>query len=135
MLRFIIVCVANGLLFGMLDGIINANPLARRFYEVYAPVAKESINVPLGLLIDLIYGIVMGLVFLLLFQALPGDSGLVKGLAFGAIVWFFRVFMSTMTQLMTHKVPFLTLLYTLVTGIIEMLIIGLVYGAFLKPLN
>jgi hypothetical protein len=43
--------------------------------------------------------------------------------------------MSTMTQLMTHKVPFLTLLYTLVTGMIEMLIIGLVYGAFLKPLN
>lgn len=135
MLRFFIVCLANGLLFGMLDGIINANPLAQKLFEAYKPIAKEGINVPLGIVIDLVYGLVMGLIFLLIYKALPGESGILKGLLFGAVVWFFRVFMSTMTHLMMYKVPASALLYSALTGLVEMLIIGLVYGAFLRPLN
>jgi len=135
MLRFFIVCIANGILFGMLDGFINANPLAQKLFTVYKPIAKEGINVPLGTAIDLAYGLIMGLIFLLIHEALPGDSGIVKGLVFGAIAWFFRVFMSVMTTLMTHKVPAKTLVYVALTGLAEMLIIGLVYGAFLRPVN
>ncbi len=135
MLRFFIVCIANGLLFGILDGLINANPLAQKLFDVYKPIAKEAVNMPLGILIDLVYGLVMGLIFLLVHKALPGDSGILKGLLFGGIIWFFRVFMSTMSQMMMYKVPAPVLIYTTLTGLAEMLIIGLVYGAFLKPLN
>ena len=135
MLRFVIVCIANGLLFGMLDGIINANPLAVKLFEVYKPVSKERINVPLGISIDLLYGLIMGGIFLWMYSIFPTESALVKGLFFGAVVWFFRVFMGVMTELMTRKVSGKALLYTALSGLVEMLIIGLVYGAFLKPLS
>ena len=48
MVTYIIVSIISGILFGAMDGFINANPLARRLYEVYQPIAKTSINVPAG---------------------------------------------------------------------------------------
>ena len=68
MVKYIIVSIVSGLLFGTLDGVINANPLAQRLYEVYKPIAKTSINVPAGIVIDLGYGFVMAGVFLLLYK-------------------------------------------------------------------
>ena len=38
MIRYIIVSIASGVLFGAMDGLINANPLAQRLYEVYKPI-------------------------------------------------------------------------------------------------
>jgi hypothetical protein len=75
----------------------------------------------------------MSAVFLLLYRSLPGGTGLLKGLSFGLGVWFFRVVMSVMGQWMTLEVPPATLLYTLVTGLGEMLIIGAVLGIMLRP--
>gem|GEM_PF-6004375 len=34
MIGYIIVSIASGVLLGILDGVINANPLARRLYKV-----------------------------------------------------------------------------------------------------
>jgi ethanolamine ammonia-lyase large subunit len=34
MIRYIIVSVVGGILFGILDAVINANPLAQRLFEV-----------------------------------------------------------------------------------------------------
>src|SRR3972149_11185071 len=79
MIGYIIVSIISGVLFGVLDGVINANPLAQRLYEVYKPIAKTSINPLAGIMIDLVYGFVMGGVFLLLFNSLPGETGVVKG--------------------------------------------------------
>lgn len=131
MWRFFIVCLANGLLLGILDGMIHANPLAVKLFKAYQPIAKESINWLPGLLIDLAYGLIMGLIFLLIRDVLPWNSGILNGLLFGAVIWFFRVLMDTLSQIMMFKIPVHTLLYVAVTGLIEMLIIGLVYGAFL----
>jgi hypothetical protein len=47
MTGYIIVSIVSGIVFGILDGVIHANPLAQRLYEVYKPIAKTSIN-PLG---------------------------------------------------------------------------------------
>jgi len=44
MIGYIIVSIVSGILFGILDGVINANPLAQRLYEVYKPIAKTTIN-------------------------------------------------------------------------------------------
>jgi len=72
-------------------------------------------------------------VFLLLYKSLPGETGLVKGLSFAILVWFFRVVMYTATQWMMFNIPIETLLYSLVAGLGEMLILGVLYGLALKP--
>jgi hypothetical protein len=121
------------LLFGVLDGLINANALAQRLYRVFQPIARQSINVAAGVAIDLFYGFVMAGVFVLLYRSLPGESGLAKGISFALVVWFFRVVMMVVTQWMTWKVPLPALLYTLVTGLLEMVILGLLFGLTLRP--
>jgi hypothetical protein len=133
MIRYIIVSVVSGILFGILDGVINANPLAQRLYEVYKPIAKTSINPLAGIVIDLVYGFIMAGVFLLLYKSLPGETGLVKGVSLAVLVWFFRVVMYAASQWVMFNVPVEALLYSLVAGLGEMLILGVLYGLTLKP--
>jgi Family of unknown function (DUF6789) len=133
MTRYILISVISGILFGILDGLINANPLAQRLLAVYKPIARTSINPLGGIAIDLVYGFVMAGVFLLLYQSLPGETGLIKGLSFAVLVWFFRVVMSAASQWVMFNVPVETLIYTLVAGLGEMLILGGLYGLTLKP--
>ena len=133
MIGYIIVSIVSGILFGILDGVINANPLAQRLYEVYKPIARTSINLLAGILIDLVYGFIMAGVFLLLYSSLPGETGFVKGVSFALLVWFFRVVMSAASQWVMYKVPVAALLYSLVAGLGEMLILGVLYGLTLKP--
>ena len=133
MTAYIVVSIVSGVLFGVLDGAINANPLARRLYDVYSPIARSSVNVPAGIVIDLIYGFVMAGIFLLLYASLPGGTGIVKGISYAALVWFFRVVMYSASQWMMFAVPVKTLIYTVVAGLGEMLILGLLYGIALRP--
>jgi hypothetical protein len=133
MTTYVIAAVVSGILFGVLDVVINANPLAQRLLDVYRPIARTSVNPAAGIVIDLVYGFVMAGVFLVLYQSLPGESGLLKGASFALVVWFFRVVMSVASQWMMFRVPVRTLAYTLVTGLGEMLILGILYGLTLKP--
>ena len=133
MLRFIIISILSGLIFAILDGAINANPYAQKLMEVYKPIAKTSINVPAGITSDFLYGFVMCGIFLLIYNSLPTDTPVIKGAVYGLIMWFFRVIMYVFTVYMTQKVPFITLLYILITGLIEMVIIGIFYGLTIKP--
>ncbi len=133
MVIYIIVSIIGGVLFGVLDGLINANPFAQRLYEAYKPIAKTSLNALAGIAIDLLYGFVMAGVFLLLYASLPGEAGLVKGISYALITWFFRVVMYVASQWMMFNVPASALLYTLVSGLGEMLILGILYGLTLTP--
>jgi hypothetical protein len=135
MIRYIVVSVVSGLLFGVLDGMINANPLAQRLYEVYQPIAKPSVNAPAGMVIDLVYGFVMAGVFLLLYESLPGKANLVKGVSLALLVWFFRVVMGVAGQWMTFNIPIGTLFYSLIAGLGEMIILGIFYGLTLRPMT
>ena len=74
-------------------------------------------------------------VFLLLYHSLPGKTGLVKGVSFAVLVWFFRVVTYTASQWVMFNLPVEALLYFLVTGLGEMLILGVLYGLTLKPAN
>lgn len=130
--RFIIVGISSGILFGILDALINANPMAQRLYNVFKPISKTTINPVAGILIDLFYGFVMAWIFLLLYISLPGETGILKGLSFGVIVWFFRVFMYSATQWMIFNIPKTAIAYTLITGFFEMLILGTFYGLTLN---
>ena len=133
MTGYIIVSVVSGILFGILDGVIHANPFARRLYAVYKPIARTSLNPLAGIVIDLVFGFVMAGLFLLLYASLPGETGLVKGVSFACLAWFFRVVMYTASQWVMFNVPVQTLLYSLVAGLGEMLILGVLYGPTLKP--
>lgn len=90
-------------------------------------------NAAAGLAIDLVSGFVMAWIFLLLAAGLPGTTGLAKGLSFGLVAWFFRVVMSAAGQWMVFKIPAAALLYTLATGLVEMLALGVLYGLILWP--
>ena len=94
MVTYLAVSIASGILFGILAGLINANPAAQRLYAVYKPIARPSMNLAAGIAIDLAYGFIMAAVFLLLYPGLPGETGLLKGLSFAALAWFFRGVMS-----------------------------------------
>lgn len=134
-MRFIIISILSGIMFAILDGIINANPIAQKLMESYNPLAKTSINMPIGFLIDLFYGFVMCGIFLLLYNSLPSDNPIIKGAIYGLIIWFFRVLMSVLTTYMTLQIPVKTLAYILLTGLLEVIIIGIFYGLTIKPIN
>ncbi|MBN1983427.1 MAG: hypothetical protein JW795_17960 [Chitinivibrionales bacterium] len=132
MTKFVLVCIVNGILFGILDGVIQGNPIAQRLFEVYQPIAKSSINVFAGMMIDLFYGFALGFLFLVLFKSLPGSTGIMKGISFGIMLWFLRVFMSVLSSWMMFTVPMKTLFYSAFGGFVEMMIIGIAYGFFVK---
>jgi hypothetical protein len=135
MTSYLIVSISSGILFGILDGLINANPIANKLYEVFKPLAKTSVNFVAGMIIDLAYGFILAALFLLVYPSLPGEAGLVKGISYALMVWFFRVVMSVASQWMMYKVPWKALLYTLLAGLAEMLILGILYGIALHPIK
>ena len=132
-MRYVGISVLSGILFGVMDGLANANPFAQKLFEAYKPNAKSSVNVPAGVAIDLAYGFVLAGVFLMLYRSLPGGTGVVKGVSFALLVWFFRCVMHVASQWMTLNVPVGVLAYTLVTGLLEMLVLGMLYGLTLRP--
>lgn len=132
MLRYMIASILSGVLFGIMDAIINGNPLAKRLYTIYEPISKKSINMLAGLSIDLAYGFVIAGIFLLLYKSLPGKSWFLKGASFSLLIWFFRVVMQVATQWIMFYVPIPALLYTLCTGLLEMLVLGLVCSIALR---
>ncbi len=133
MIPYVLVGLGSGILFGVLDGLINANPLAANLYEVYKPLARTNLNLSAGIVIDLLYGFVLAGLFLLLYQSLPGATGLLKGISFAVLVWFLRVVMYAASQWVMFNIPTGTVLYTLIAGLGEMLVLGIVYGLTLKP--
>ena len=132
MFRYVLASIVSGVLFGVMDGILNGNPLAKRLYAIYEPILKKSISIVPGIIIDLAYGFAIAGVFLLLYKNLPGESWFLKGLAFSLLIWFFRVVMYVATQWMMFTIPIETLLYILATGLLEMIILGLICSLMLR---
>ncbi len=131
-LRLLIVGMLSGLLLGVMDGLVHGNPLAVRLYAVYQPIARVSLNVVAGAIIDLAYGFIMASLFLVLYKSLPGESALLKGISFGLLVWFFRVVMYVASQWTMFEVPINTIAYELFAGLVEMAVLGTLYGLSLS---
>jgi hypothetical protein len=131
MIYFLLAGGLGGILFVILDGLIHANPLAVRLMAAYKPIARPSVNIIAGIAIDLAYGFILAALFLVLKPAIPATNGLVKGLLFGAGVWFLRTVMSALSQWVTFAVPFPTIACLVVSGLCEMLALGIVFGLIL----
>jgi len=132
-MRFIVVGASSGLIFAVLDGILNANPLAQRLYAVYKPLARPSVNALAGAGIDVMYGFILAALFVALRPSLPG-SPVVQGICFGLLVWFLRVLMGALGQWIVFEIPAGTVAYTVAAGLLQTVLIGLFYGATLKKL-
>ncbi len=128
MTKYIIVGAGSGVLFGLMDALIHANPLARKLFLVFDSIGRKSMNIFAGVAIDLIFGFALAGIYLLLRGSLPFGPGILKGLLYGLLIWFFRVAMQVAAQWMMYRVPGSTLLYSLVTGLVEMLVLGSLYG-------
>ena len=135
MIRYIVVSLVSGILFGVMDGVIHANPLAQKLYEVYRPIARPSLNIVAGSLIDLAYGFILAAIFLIIYEGLPGQSGIVKGLSYALLIWFFRVVMYAASTWIMYNVPIQTVGYGLFAGFLEMLVLGILFGVTFKPFS
>lgn len=105
--------------------------IAQNLYSAYRPIMRKSVSAPLGLVFDFVCGLVMAFLFMALMPALPG-RWVTKGIAFGLVAWFFRVAMGWASQLVMFRVPATAALYGLLTGLAEMIALGLLYAALLR---
>jgi ethanolamine ammonia-lyase large subunit len=48
-IRYIVISIIAGILFGFMDALIHANPLAEKFLEVYKPISRKSVNITAGI--------------------------------------------------------------------------------------
>jgi hypothetical protein len=126
--RYVAASIAIGVIFVLLDAVVNANPLAEQAYAVFAPIARPGIDIVPAIAIDLAYGFALSAMFLVLYRALPGRSRFLKGLSFGLLVWFLRVVMSAPGQWVLFAIPEATVIYTLASGLLEMLVLGALLG-------
>ncbi len=131
MLRQVLVGLLAGVVFLALDGLLNANPLARRLYSAYQPIARPAVNALAGSAIDLAYGVILAFVFVMLRASLPGQTSLAKALSFGLFVWFLRVVMRVGGEWVMTVVPARVHAYTLVTGLVQALIVAAVLALLL----
>jgi hypothetical protein len=133
MLRVVVVGLGAGVAFLVSDAVLNANPLAQRLYAAYGPIARSNINALAGSLIDLAYGIILAALFVILWPSLPGETSLMKGLSFGLMVWFLRVVMRVASDWVTTTVPTETHAYTLVGGLVQILLVTALIALLLPP--
>ncbi len=73
---YVIVSIAGGILFLLMDVLIKANPLAQKLYDFYEPIARTSVNAPAG---TLIYTLITGLLEMLVLGVLCGATLEPKG--------------------------------------------------------
>jgi hypothetical protein len=130
--RYLVASVASGALLAVLDGVLNANPLAQRLLGYLKPVARERMPLAAGLAIDLAWGFAMAGLFVLLRAGLPGRLPVWKGLGFAALAWFFRVLMRAGSDAVMLKVPPAAVVYQVAAGALEMALIGILYGVLLS---
>jgi len=132
--RLLVAGIAASVLFLILDmffgtagGFIGAQIFGLPFEQPPGIEAKMT----LGLVFELINGFMLAVIYAVIHPSLPG-RGWKKGISYGLIVWGLRVVMwAFSTYMMTDMSPILIAI-TVFTGLIEVLILGIVIAAIYK---
>jgi len=132
--RLIVAGIAASVLFlvldmvlGMAGGFIGAQVFGSPFEQ---PPGIE-VKVKFGLIFELINGFMLAVIYAVIHPSLPGQ-GWKKGISYGLLVWGLRVVMwAFSTYMMTDMSPILIAI-TVVTGLIEVLILGVVIAAIYR---
>ena len=109
---------------GMLGGLIGS-----RVFGVAAtqPPGIEK-KARLGLVFEVINGFMLALIYALIHTGLPGQ-GWAKGISYGLVVWGLRVVMWAFSTYMMTDMPPTLIGINVVTGLVEVLILGVVIAA------
>ena len=126
--RLILTGLVASVLFLVLDMALGmaGGWIGKRLFGMSAtqPAGIEA-KIKLGLVFELINGFLLALIYAVIHTGLPG-RGWIKGVSYGFIVWALRVVMwAFSTYMMTDLAP-ATIGITVGTGLIEVLILGVV---------
>lgn len=132
--RLTIAGLAASILFLVCDAALGtlAGLMAEQFFHLpmEQPPGIED-KIAAGLVFEFVNGFMLAIIFQIIRPALPG-AGWRKGIGFGLIVWGLRVVMwAFSTYMMTDMAPAMILIYV-GTGLVEVLILGVVIAAILE---
>ena len=130
--RFLIAGIVASVLFLVLDAVLGmaGGLIGTRLFGLPAGQPDEA-KMMTGLAFELINGFMLTTVYTVIHPSLPG-RGLRKGVSYGMIVWGLRVVMWALsTYMMTDMAP-ASIAISVVTGLIEVLILGLVIAAIYR---
>ena len=131
MKRFIFAGVAASVLFLVLDALLGTagGYIGAQFFGVPSeqPPGIEA-KIALGLVFELVNGFMLTLIYAIIQPGLPG-RGWRKGISYGLIVWGLRVVMWAFSTYMMTSMPPILILITVVTGLVEVLILGVIIAA------
>ena len=131
MALYLLAGTLGGILFAVMDALINANPLAVRLLSAYKPIARPRVKIAAGIIIDLAYGLILAALFLFTSPLLTFAPVPLNGLLFGCGIWFLRVAMSALSNWMMFAVPFKAIAYQAISGLFEILLLGVLYSLIL----
>jgi hypothetical protein len=127
--RFIMAGAVASVLFLMLDaafGVVGGL-IGDQCFGL-SPAQPDEAKMMFGLVFELINGFMLAVFYTVIHPSLPG-RGWKKGISYGLIVWGLRVVMwAFSTYMMTDMSPVLITI-TVITGLIEVLILGIVIAA------
>ena len=126
----------SGIIIGIVLLVLNSveSWLASGLYAASDPALWQTMSGNWWLQM-LVYSLVVGLVFALVYgvlhQGIPGQ-GLAKGVQYGFWVWLVGSVPGLLMTLMTMAVPAELVVLWLVSNLINLLVVGLILGAWAK---
>jgi hypothetical protein len=130
--RFLLAGTVVSVLFLILDGLfgVAGGVIAERVFGLSAEQPDQA-KMMLGLVFELVNGFMLVAIYAIVHRGLPGQ-GWKRGISYGLIVWGLRVVMwAFSTYMMTDMSPILISI-TVVTGLVEVLILCVVTAAIYK---
>ena len=88
-------------------------------------------KIKFGLFFELINGFMLAIIYAVIHPSLPG-RGWKKGISYGVLVWGLRVVMGAFSTYMVTNTPPTLIAVTVVTGLIEVLILCIVIAAIYR---
>ena len=116
---------------GVMSGFFSVAVFKLPIFVSDSTLWRREFNPALSILLDITYGIILAGLFNLLYMSIPG-KGVLKGIAFGLIIWFFKVVMAMGSIRVMFNVSDKILVYWTFSGLLELLVIGSVLGIFYK---
>jgi hypothetical protein len=116
---------------GMISGFFSVAVFKLPMFVSDSTLWRKEFNPALSILLDISYGIILAGLFNLIYMSMPG-KGVVRGIAFGLIIWFFKVVMAMGSIRVMFNVSDKILVYWTCTGLLEFLMVGMVLGIFYK---
>jgi hypothetical protein len=125
--RLVMTGIVTAILFLVLDMVLGAGGglMAQALGVPSTQPSGIEAKIPFGLIFEVVNGFMLAVIYAIIQPSLPG-RGWQKGLSYGLVVWGLRVVMwAFSTYMMTDMSPILIVI-TVITGLIEVLILGIV---------